>query len=166
MSICTKNSPTGSSSRTGHGSSRTRSIHDWRCVIFRTSPLPHGRGGSPIQNQIARGVYESDVCAVKAVANVDAGPVYLRRRIDLSKGSVEEILIQVSEIVFGMIPVIVRQNVAPVEQDGEPVTFRRRKPQESQMPREPKGPREVYDHIRMLVGEGYPRRTSSTAGTA
>jgi methionyl-tRNA formyltransferase len=106
------------------------------------------------------------VCAVKAVANVDAGPVYLRRRIDLSKGSVEEILIQVSEIVFGMIPVIVRQNVAPVEQDGEPVTFRRRKPQESQMPREPKGPREVYDHIRMLVGEGYPRRTSSTAGTA
>ena len=35
----------------------------WRCVGFHTSPLPKGRGGSPIQNQIIRGMYESEICA-------------------------------------------------------------------------------------------------------
>ena len=128
----------------------------WQCVIFHTSRLPWGRGGSPIQNQIVRGVYESEVCALRAVAEVDAGPVYARRKIDLSKGTVEEILMQVSEFVFDMIPTIALDQPSPVAQNGDLVSFKRRKPRESQLPEQAKSLRRVYDHIRMLDGEGYP----------
>ena len=128
----------------------------WRCVIFHTSPLPWGRGGTPIQNQIARGIYESEVCAVRATSELDAGPVYTRETIDLSKGSVEEILIQVSSIVFQMIPKIVVESMQPKNQTGKPVSFARRKPSDSKLPKQTASLRSVYDHIRMLDGEGYP----------
>jgi len=131
-------------------------ITDWNCVIFHTSPLPWGRGGSPIQNQILRRSYKSEVCALRAVAELDAGPIYLREPIDLSKGTVEEILMQVSDIVFEMIPRIVMEQPRPQPQVGIGVSFKRRKPSQSELPLKAESLRKVYDHIRMLDGEGYP----------
>jgi methionyl-tRNA formyltransferase len=131
-------------------------ITNWNCVIFHTSPLPWGRGGSPIQNQIVRGNYDSQVCAVRAVGEIDAGPIYLRESVDLSKGPVEEILMQVSEIVFKMIPRIAMEGLTPEAQGDPGVTFKRRKPSQSELPLRLDSLRTAYDHIRMLDGEGYP----------
>jgi methionyl-tRNA formyltransferase len=127
-------------------------IRDYRCVIFHTSPLPWGRGGSPIQNQILRGRYNSEVCALLATSELDAGPVYLRKKISLAYGSIESLLIKISDIVFDMIPKIMG-GIEPVPQTGEVVKFTRLK--DSCLPPY-LSPRGVYDFIRMLDGEGYP----------
>ena len=37
----------------------------FECVVFHTAPLPYGRGGSPIQNLILKGLTSSPVCALK-----------------------------------------------------------------------------------------------------
>ena len=39
-----------------------REVHErWPCVIFHMTDLPFGRGGSPLQNLIARGIYETKI---------------------------------------------------------------------------------------------------------
>ncbi len=131
-------------------------LSNYNCVIFHTSPLPYGRGGSPIQNQIVEEKYMSQICAIKATNELDAGPVYLRRNIDLSKGSADEILFEVSEKIFNMIKHIVNEEPIPEKQVGETYVYKRRKPYMSRLPEKIETERKVYDFIRMLDGEGYP----------
>src|SRR3989339_963082 len=51
-------------------------FQNFECVIFHMTDLPFGRGGSPLQNLIARGIYETQISALKCVEEVDAGPIY------------------------------------------------------------------------------------------
>ena len=70
--------------------------------------------------------------------------------------SADEILSRVSELVFEkMIPRFIEDEPVPVKQEGEIVTFKRRTPEESEIP-EGLSQRQLYDYIRMLDGEGYP----------
>src|SRR5467141_918583 len=50
----------------------------FECVIFHMTDLPFGRGGSPLQNLIARGIYETKICAIRCIEELDAGPIYLK----------------------------------------------------------------------------------------
>ena len=85
----------------------------FECVIFHTADLPYGRGGSPLQNQIIRKIYNSRVCAVRANATVDGGDIYARRDIFLGLGSMDEILQVVSNIIFEeLIPDIIADKFA------------------------------------------------------
>lgn len=55
-------------------------IHEgWECIIFHMTDLPYGRGGSPLQNLIQRGHRETMLTALRCVAELDAGPIYLKR---------------------------------------------------------------------------------------
>ena len=76
------------------------------CILFHTSPLPYGRGGSPIQNLIIRGFKESPVCALKMNREIDAGPIYLKTSLSL-EGLAEEIYIRSAKLVFQMIETII-----------------------------------------------------------
>ena len=63
---------------------------------------------------------------------------------------------RISELVFGkMIPQFLKGQIKAVPQEGEPVVFKRRTPEQSVIP-EGLSPRQLYDYIRMLDGEGYP----------
>ena len=62
-----------------------------RCVIFHMTDLPFGRGGSPLQNLILRGHATTKLSAIQCVAELDAGPVYMKVDLDLS-GTAEDIL--------------------------------------------------------------------------
>lgn len=52
------------------------------CVIFHMTDLPFGRGGSPLQNLIARGIYETKLSALKCTAQLDAG-IYISNNLYL-----------------------------------------------------------------------------------
>lgn len=135
-----------------------KEIYDaFHCVVFHMTDLPFGRGGSPLQNLLVRGIYETKISAIKVCAGVDTGPVYFKEHVDISKGSADEIFTKVSNIVFEkMIPRFLTENeLTPVEQSGEVVTFKRRTPEQSEIP-EGLSPRQIYDYIRMLDGEDYP----------
>jgi methionyl-tRNA formyltransferase len=124
------------------------------CVIFHMTDLPFGRGGSPLQNLISRGIYHTQLTALRCVAGMDAGPVYLKRPLDLS-GTAEEVYRRASAMMAGMIQEIVDRKIIPQPQDGEVVTFRRRTPEEGDISKLNDLVR-VFDFIRMLDAEGYP----------
>ena len=51
-------------------------IKRFECVCFHMADVPYGRGGSPLQNLIARGHRETKLTALRMVEDFDAGPVY------------------------------------------------------------------------------------------
>lgn len=127
----------------------------YECIIFHMTDVPFGRGGSPLQNLISRGIYETKISALRCVKELDAGPVYLKRPLSLY-GSAEEIYLRASEIIEDMICQIIKEQPVPVEQTGEATCFSRRKPEQSSIA-ELTTLKQVFEHIRMLDADGYPR---------
>jgi methionyl-tRNA formyltransferase len=131
-------------------------IHDnFECVIFHMTDVPFGRGGSPLQNLISRGIYETKITALKCLSELDAGPVYMKRPFSLY-GNAEEIYLRAAKVVSEMIVEIINNEPTPVEQRGDIVVFPRRKQDESNIDRLTELEK-VFDHIRMLDAEGYPK---------
>jgi methionyl-tRNA formyltransferase len=131
-------------------------IHDnFECVIFHMTDLPFGRGGSPLQNLIARGIYETQISAIKCDAGIDSGDVYMKCPLSLI-GTGGEIFNHVADVVEDMIVYIIKNQPKPVPQVGEPVYFPRRKPAEGNIANLTEL-RQVYDYIRMLDADGYPK---------
>lgn len=126
----------------------------YECIIFHMTDVPFGRGGSPLQNLISRGIYETKISALRCVKELDAGSVYLKRPLSLY-GSAEEIYLRASEIIEEMICQIIKEQPVPVEQIGEITCFSRRKPEQSDIA-ELTSLNQVFDHIRMLDADGYP----------
>lgn len=133
------------------------------CVCFHETNLPYGRGGSPLQNLIALGHRETVVTALKMTEELDAGPIYLKTTLSL-EGLAEEIFIRTSYIVAEMIKTIITKNPKPTEQVGEPTLFDRRKPSQSKIPMGKTNILGLFDHIRMLDAEGYPKAYLEIAG--
>lgn len=126
----------------------------YECVVFHMTDLPFGRGGSPLQNLVVRGHQDTVITALRCVEALDAGPVYLKRPLSLL-GSAEEIFIRADSVIEQMILDIQRDEPSPVPQSGEPVVFRRRRPEDGDLSAV-EGLDQWYDWIRMLDAEGYP----------
>ncbi|SNC66947.1 methionyl-tRNA formyltransferase [Marinobacter sp. es.048] len=123
-------------------------------VCFHMTDVPYGRGGSPLQNLIVRGHKDTKLTALRMVREMDAGPVYVKRDLSL-KGTAAEIYQRAGELSFEIIQWIVGNQPEPEPQSGEPVVFKRRKPEQSILPGT--GSLEgLYDHIRMLDAPTYP----------
>jgi methionyl-tRNA formyltransferase len=126
------------------------------CICFHETDLPYGRGGSPLQNLIVRGYKETVVTALKMSEELDAGPIYLKKPLSL-EGLAEEIFIRAAYVVADMIKTIITENPKPEKQSGEPTIFRRRKPSQSRISADERNLSDLFDHIRMLDAEDYPR---------
>lgn len=126
----------------------------FECVIFHMTDLPFGRGGSPLQNLIVRGISETQLTALRCVAALDAGPIYMKRPMSLL-GTAEEILLRASKLTGEMIENIVREQPTPQPQVGEPTIFSRRSPREGDLTKLD-DLEKLFDYIRMLDAEGYP----------
>ncbi len=129
-------------------------LANYPCVCFHMTDVPYGRGGSPLQNLIVRGHRRTQLSALRMTDQIDAGPVYLKRTLDLA-GTAAEILRRASELSFAMIGEIIESRPEPVPQSGTVTPFARREPAQSQIPGH-LNLVQLFDHIRMLDGEGYP----------
>lgn len=130
----------------------------WRayeCVVFHSTPLPYGRGGSPVQNMVFRGHQATEVCALRMVHELDAGPVYLRRPVSLLGGG-DEVFIRIFRAVKSMLHELCATTLEPLPQSGEVVEFRRRRPAQSRIPIDEADLGRLFNHIRILDAEGYP----------
>ena len=129
----------------------------YECVIFHMTDLPYGRGGSPLQNLIQRGHKETRISALRCAKEMDAGSIYLKRPLCL-EGAASEIFLRAAGIIEQMIEEIVREEPTPHPQEGEPVLFQRRTPEESDLAQAPvQELNDFFDFIRMLDAEGYPK---------
>lgn len=127
----------------------------YECIIFHMTDVPFGRGGSPLQNLIYRKIYETKISALRCSKELDAGPVYLKRPLSLF-GTAEEIYTRAAETVGDMIIEMVETSPFPQVQTGEPTVFKRRKPADSDISKVD-NLQQVFDYIRMLDADGYPR---------
>jgi len=132
---------------------------NFECVVFHMTDLPYGRGGSPLQNLIINKIYNTKISAIKVKQGLDTGEIYLKEDFNIALGSAEEIFQKLSEIIFfKLIPYILENNPVTYKQTGEIVTFNRRKPEESNIINANLLKLEdLYDFIRMLDAEGYPK---------
>ena len=128
----------------------------WECVNFHMTDLPFGRGGSPLQNLILRGFEQTVLTAFRMTDSLDAGPIYAKLPLALH-GTAEEILIRATEKAFDIIEEMVRTHPKPIPQRGDVVKFYRRKPSESELPDALSDLKDIFDFIRMLDGNDYPR---------
>lgn len=137
-------------------------VHEqFECVIFHMTDLPFGRGGSPLQNLVVRGIQETQLTALRCVAELDAGPIYLKHPLSLL-GTAEEILLRAGQLTGDMIEYIVREQSVPQPQVGEPTVFRRRTPDDGSLA-QLDSLEKLFDHIRMLDAQGYPPAFIETA---
>ena len=127
---------------------------NYECVCFHMTDVPYGRGGSPLQNLIVQGHKDTKLTALRMVKEMDAGPVYAKRELSL-EGTAAEIYQRAGKLSFDIIQWMIDNQPEPSAQQGEPVVFKRRKPEQSVLP----GSGDVttlYDHIRMLDAPTYP----------
>lgn len=124
-------------------------------IVFHMTDVPYGRGGSPLQNLISRGIYETKISAIRCVKELDAGAVYLKKNFSLY-GNAEEIYLRAERVISDMILEIIEKQPVPVVQEGEVVYFSRRKPHQSNI-ENLASLEKLFDHIRMLDAEGYPK---------
>lgn len=127
----------------------------FECVCFHMTDVPYGRGGSPLQNLIIRGHTQTKLTALRMVEDLDAGPVYGKLPLCL-EGRADDIYYRVSDLCYELVRSIVHQRSTPEPQIGEVVCFPRRKPEQSELPKEGELDK-LYDHIRMLDAESYPK---------
>ncbi len=131
-------------------------ISNFRCICFHETNVPYGRGGSPIQNLIARGHKQTVISAIRMTDKFDAGPVYLKKSLSLV-GNAEQIYERASKTIFKMIKTIIKIELKPKRQKGKVVIFKRRTMKQSIIPKNTKSLKKLFDHIRMLDAETYPR---------
>ena len=130
-------------------------IESSQCVCFHETDLPYGRGGSPIQNLIARGHRETFLSAIRMIEELDAGPIFMKKPLSL-EGSAEEIYLRSAKLVSKMIEFIINTEPVPKKQIGKVVKFKRRNQNQSKIPNKIDNFSDLYDHIRMLDAETYP----------
>ena len=118
--------------------------------------MPSDRGGSPIQNKILRGEYQTVVSAIKLVGDIDAGAVICSNPVNLEYGSIEDILKDVSKIISKLVRWILTNKIEPIQQVGIPGFSPRLGKSHSEFQIETLEIREIYDRIRMLDGLDYP----------
>ena len=128
---------------------------EFECILFHMTDLPYGRGGSPLQNLIIKGHSETKISALKVEEGIDEGPIYCKKKLSL-KGTAREIFERSAEIIFEMICEIDFQKKRPKSQSGDVIYFKRRTKTQSNID-SIKQTEKIYDHIRMLDCEGYPK---------
>lgn len=126
----------------------------FECVVFHMTDLPFGRGGSPLQNLIERGVCQTKISALKVNAELDGGDIYSKRELSLY-GSAQEIYMKATRIIINMIETIIKTEPQPVSQVGKVIRFKRRIPEQSNI-EDLSSIEKVFDYIRMLDADGYP----------
>jgi methionyl-tRNA formyltransferase len=128
--------------------------NNYDCVCFHSTPLPYGRGGSPLQNMILAGHSETELCSLKMTGKLDEGPVYLRSKVSL-KGKMSEILDRVYNEIANQIRILLSEEVKPKPQKGKITYFKRLKKSDNflDLSREIT---DIYDSIRMVDSDLYP----------
>lgn len=124
------------------------------CVCFHMTPLPFGRGGSPLQHLISLGYTETKLSALLMTSELDAGPIFAQCPLDLA-GSAQDIFERAAPLVYQLINRIITESLRPQPQQGEAVYFKRRTPAESELPMQLTA-EQLYNFIRMLDADTYP----------
>ena len=123
-------------------------FQNYLCIGFHTSPLPYGRGGSPVQNMIVRNFKKTQLCSLKLTKKIDSGPIYMKKEISL-RGTGQKIFLNIYRSILDMIFQIEKKIPKIKIQTGKAVYFKRRKPKDGNLLIS-ENINEIFNLIRML----------------
>lgn len=129
-------------------------VKNYKCVCFHESNLPKFRGGSPIQNQIIRGITKTKTTAFFMTEELDGGDILLQKDLSL-EGSLNNIFDRMITNDYKMIESIIKGKYHVRKQSGKPTIFKRRKPEDSELKSLNHSTAYLYNFIRMLT-DPYP----------
>jgi methionyl-tRNA formyltransferase len=108
-------------------------VNRYPFVCLHPSPLPKYRGGSPIQNQIIRGVKDSAVTLFYMDEKIDHGPIINQKDISL-RGHLDDIFKNIISAGVELTNEILDGKLSATPQNHTLATyFKRRKPEESEI---------------------------------
>lgn len=131
---------------------------NYLCIQFHSSNLPQFRGGSPIQNQILKKIYQTKLSAFRINNTIDGGDVCMKSNISLN-GKAKDIYVSVEKKALEMIKKLSKKKkIIFKKQIGMPSFYLRRKASQSNINYViNKNINSIYDFVRMLDADGYPR---------
>ena len=132
-------------------------INNFKCLMLHPSKLPKFRGGSPLQNQIIRGLKSTYVTIFVMNEELDAGDILINKKISLD-GNMNEILSRIETVGIEMTKIILSKKIKLKKQDHNKATIYKRLNNNSEITikhlKSLKGI-ELYNKILML-GDPYP----------
>jgi len=137
-------------------------VNNYKCVCFHESNLPKFRGGSPLQNQIIRGVRKTKSTAFLMDSGLDTGDILLQKDLSL-EGSLQEIFSRMIKNDYDMCIKILQGKFRGHKQKGKSTVFKRRKPNLSELKSLSHSRKYLYDFIRMLA-DPYPNAFIKVGG--
>ena len=129
-------------------------IDNYKCICFHEANLPKFKGGSPIQNQIIRGITKTKSTAFIMNDKLDAGDILLQKDLSL-EGSLDEIFKRIIENDYHMIIKIRSGKIVKKKQKGKATYYKRRTPEQSELKNFNYSKKYLYNFIRMLA-DPYP----------
>ena len=128
-------------------------LKNYKCVCFHESDLPKFKGGSPIQNQIIRGIKKTKTTAFLMNEKIDSGDILMKYPL-LLEGSLDDIFNRMKKNDYKMIVRIINSDYKIQKQKGHSTYVKRRKPEQSALDIN-QSKEYIYNFIRMLA-DPYP----------
>ena len=129
-------------------------ISNVNCICIHESNLPKFRGGSPIQNQIIRGIKNTKSTAFLMNSKLDAGDILLQKNLSLD-GSLDDIFSRIEKNNYEIITNIIQGKFKKQKQSGKPSSYKRRTPKQSELKNLNSSKIYLHNFIRML-SDPYP----------
>ncbi len=129
-------------------------IKNYQCICIHESNLPKFRGGSPLQNQIIRGIKKTKSTAFLMNDKLDAGKILLQKDLSLD-GPLNEIFLRMEKNNYDLITKIIQGKFKLSSQKGKPSFYNRRKPSQSELKNLNHSKLYLHNFIRMLA-DPYP----------
>ncbi len=126
----------------------------YKCVVIHTGRLPKDRGGSPLQNQILKGITHTKVNAIEMKEQIDSGAIYHSIPLTL-QGNITDIWLSIASITHKLINYCITVNPEPIPQKGISYTYKRIKDNQLKFD-STKNLSYIYDQIRMVDNDSYP----------
>lgn len=127
-------------------------------IVVHASPLPAGRGFSPVVWQVLEGKNRIPISMILAADDADSGDILLRDELTLDGTELNgEIRKALGEKIVGMCLAYLDAPVptAGTPQQGEPSWYSRRRPQDSRLDPE-RTIAEQFDLLRVVDNDRYP----------
>ena len=129
-------------------------FQNFTCICFHEADLPKFRGGSPIQNQILRGIQKTKTTAFLMNEKLDGGDIIMKKDLSL-KGNLSEIFERMKKNDLAILEKIISGNFNSYKQKGKSSSYKRRKPSDSELKSLNHSKIYLYNFIRMLQ-DPYP----------
>lgn len=123
------------------------------CIGFHPTDLPFGRGGSPFQNLVRKGINETVITSFLISDQMDAGDILHKSAFKMPQTKIDLIIKAYANVIEDQIRILMENTIKPRKQVGEVAHFSRIS--NNLLDFEKMELDQIFNEIRMVDGVGY-----------